>query len=75
MDENSLLEKVTAQRDRLAHYIFREDGGALSGDYCRAEIAAGRCPYRDQPYGTEMKATVCVPCIVELIGNTPEPPQ
>lgn len=74
MDIKEELLAVTAQRDRLARYIFQEDGGALGSDYCRTELAAGRCQCRDLPYEMGMDIDICAPCIVELVGNTPEEP-
>lgn len=71
MDKSIDLQAAITQRDRLARYIFQEDGGALSGDYCRAELAAGRCQCRDLPCEMGMVIDICVPCIVELIGNAP----
>lgn len=69
MEESEELKAVTAQRDRLARYIFEEDGGALDEAHCRTEMKAGRCPFRSLPYEEERSIEVCAPCIVEMIGK------
>lgn len=66
MDE---IQKLKAQRDGLARYIFEQNDGALYVSHCRHHMEAGDCPYHNQPSDTERAAGMCVPCILELIGD------
>lgn len=66
MDE---LQKLKAQRDGLARYIFERNDGGLYWSHCCGEMENGRCPYRAQFKDWSCTPGVCIPCIVAMIGE------